>query len=220
MLGKWNIKTEIYYQRFYNVPVSPDDSNTISTLNLSESYTNDVFINKGKGRNYGIELSLEKSLSNHFYFMFSNSLYQSKYTAAGGIERNTRFNGNYIRNLITGKEFVFADGRRTLGVNFKTVFAGGYRTTPIDMEQSQQLGYTVYIDKEAYSQQNPAYMRSDMRISMKWNKKHLTSTLSLDIQNVTNRQNIYGAYYDATKNKVETSYQAGLIPVLNYIVEF
>lgn len=215
-----NLKTEIYYQQLYNVPVSPDDSNTISTLNLTESYTNDVFVNKGKGRNYGIELSLEKSLSNHFYFMFSNSLYQSKYTASDGIERNTRFNGNYLGNLVAGKEFVFAEGRRTLGINIKTVYAGGYRTTPIDVEQSQQLGYTAYIDKEAYSLQNPAYMRADLRVSMKWNKKHLTSTLSLDIQNVTGRQNVYGAYYDATSNKVETAYQAGLIPVLNYIVEF
>jgi hypothetical protein len=215
-----NFKTEIYYQHLYNVPVSPDDSNTISTLNLSESYTNDVFVSKGKGRNYGIELSLEKSLSNHLYFLFSNSLYQSKYTASDGIERNTRFNGNYIGNLVAGKEFVFAEGKRTLGINIKTVYAGGYRTTPIDVEQSQQLGYTVYIDKEAFSLQNPAYMRADVRISMKWNKKHLTSTLSLDIQNLTNRQNIAEDYYDATKNKVVTGYQTGIIPVLNYIVEF
>jgi hypothetical protein len=221
LIGKaWNLKTEIYYQQLYSVPVSPDDTNTISTLNLSESYTNDVFVNKGKGKNYGIEVSLEKSLSNHFYFMFSNSLYQSKYTASDGIERNTRFNGNYIGNLVAGKEFVFAKGKRSLGINIRTVYAGGYRTTPIDEEQSQQLGYTVYKDKEAYSLQNPAYMRADMRISMTWNKKHLTSTLSLDIQNLTGRQNVSEAYYDATKNKVVTTYQAGLIPVLNYIVEF
>jgi hypothetical protein len=114
-----NLKAEAYYQQLYNVPVSPDDSNTISTLNLEDSYTDEVFVNKGKGRNYGIELSLEKYLSNRFYFMFSNSLYQSKYTAADGIERNTRFNGNYISNLVAGKEFVFAEGKRTLGINIK-----------------------------------------------------------------------------------------------------
>jgi outer membrane receptor protein involved in Fe transport len=202
------------------VPVSPDDSNTVSTLNLEDSYTDEIFVNKGKGRNYGIELSLEKYLSNRFYFMFSNSLYQSKYTAVDGIERNTRFNGNYISNLVAGKEFIFAEGKRTLGINIKTVYAGGYRATPIDVEQSQLLGYTVYKDKEAYSLQNPAYMRADMRISMKWNKKHVTSTLSLDIQNLTGRQNISGSYYDATENKIVTTYQTGLIPVLNYIVEF
>ena len=147
-------------------------------------------------------------------------MYQSKYTAADGIERDTRFNGNYISNLVAGKEFVFADGRKILGVNFKTVYAGGYRTTPIDVEQSQALGYTVYEDKEAFSLQNPTYMRADMRVSMTRNKKHTTRTLSLDIQNLTGRQNVSDSYYDVTKNQVITTHQTGLIPVLNYIVEF
>ncbi len=115
---------------------------------------------------------------------------------------------------------MFAEGKRTLAINIKTVYAGGYRTTPVDIEQSHQLGYTVFKDKEAYSLQNSAYMRADLRISMKGNKSHLTSTLSIDIQNVTGRQNVYGTYYDATKNTVETACQSGLIPVLNYIVEF
>ncbi|HRH60436.1 MAG TPA: TonB-dependent receptor, partial [Chitinophagaceae bacterium] len=214
------LKAEAYYQQLYNVPISPNDTSTVSTLNLEDSYITDALVNKGKGKNYGIEISLEKYLNNHFYFMFSNSVYQSKYTAADGIERNTRFNGNYISNLVAGKEFVYADGKRTLGINIKAVYAGGYRTTPIDDEQSQLLGYTVYKNKEAYSLQNPAYMRADLRVSMKWNKKNFTSTLSLDIQNVTGRKNIYGSYYDLTKNKVITSYQTGFIPVINYIVEF
>lgn len=214
------LKTEIYYQHLFNVPVSINDSNTISTLNIQAGYVTDPLENTGKGRNYGLELSLEKYLDNHYYFMWSNSLYESKYTASDGIERNTRFNGNYISNLVAGKEYVFADGKRTLGLNIRILYAGGYRYTPIDLEQSQQLGYTVYLDKEAYSKQNPAYLRSDLRISMKWNRKNFTSTLSLDIQNVTNRQNVYNQYYDITKGGLVTNYQTGIIPILNYKVEF
>jgi hypothetical protein len=55
---------------------------------------------------------------------------------------------------------------------------------------------------------------------MKWNRKRLTSTLSLDIQNLTNRLNVYGEYFDSEKAGVVTSYQNGLIPVLNYKIEF
>ncbi len=214
------LKAEAYYQQLFNVPVRTSDTNTISTLNLQDGYITDPLVNKGKGKNYGVELSLEKYLDNHVYFMFSNSLYKSKYTASDGIERNTRFNGNFISNLVAGKEFVYAQGGRTLGLNLKAVYAGGYRTIPIDIEQSEQLGYTVFIDKEAYSLQNPAYMRADIRISMKWNRKNFTSTLSLDIQNVTGRQNVYNSYYDTFKGKVVTNYQTGLIPVLNYKIEF
>ena len=100
------------------------------------------------------------------------------------------------------------------------IYAGGYRTTPIDVAQSRQLGYTVYKEKEAYSLQNPAYARADVRVSMKWNRKHFTSTLSLDIQNLTNRQNVFNQNYDITENKIITNYQTGFIPVLNYKVEW
>jgi hypothetical protein len=55
---------------------------------------------------------------------------------------------------------------------------------------------------------------------MKWNKTRHTNTLSLDIQNVSNRLNVFGQWYDSEKGKVVTAYQNGLIPVLNYKVEF
>lgn len=214
------LKTEAYYQQLFNVPVSISDTNTVSTFNIQNGFVTDPLVNTGKGRNYGLEISLEKYLDKNFYFMFSNSFYQSKYTASDGIERNTQFNGNFISNLVAGKEFVFADGRRTLGLNIKLLYTGGCRYTPINFEESKAAGYTVYNDKAAYSLQNPAYMRSDIRIIMKWNRKNFTSTLSLDIQNATNHQNIYNQYYDITKGGLVTNYQTGIIPILNYKVEF
>jgi hypothetical protein len=214
------LRTEIYYQHLFNVPVSPADSNTFSALNIWDDLILDPLVNKGKGKNYGIEISLEKYLANNFYFTLNNSIYQSRYTAADGVERNTRFNGNYIINLISGKEFVNEKKSRTFGINIKTIYAGGYRNTPVDIERSRQAGYPVFNDKDAFSNQNPAYFRTDVRVSMKWNRKRLTSTLSLDIQNVTNRENIHTQYYDVQTERMINSYQTGLIPILNYKVEF
>ncbi len=214
------LKTELYYQEMFDVPVSTKDSSTFSTLNIIDGYVLEPMVNKGKGKNYGIEISLERYLHNNFYMMLSNSLYQSKYTALDGIERNTRFNGNYTMTLIGGKEFVSANKLRTFGVNIKTIYAGGLRTTPVDLSQSQSNGYTVYDDYNAYSLRNPNYFRADLRVSMKWNKRRFTNTLSLDIQNITNRQNVYNEFFNDETNKIEYNYQTGLIPVLNYRVEF
>lgn len=214
------LKTEIYYQSLNNIPVSIYDSSTFSTLNVQGGYFIDPLTNKGKGKNYGLEISIEKNLSNNFYLMFSNSFYQSKYSALDGIERNTKYNGNYISNFVAGKEFISASRRRTFGINIKAVYAGGYRTTPIDFEKSNIEGYTIYREKEAYSLQNPAYFRTDIRLSMKWNKKALTSTLSLDIQNVANHLNVYDQTYDPLRKKIITNYQAGIIPILNYKIEW
>lgn len=214
------LKAELYYQHLFDVPVATSDSSTISTLNVEYEYVTDPLVNKGKGRNYGMEISVERYLQDNFYLTLSNSLYQSKYTAADGIERNTRFNGGYIFTLITGKDFVSDRKQKTVGVNLKTIYAGGLRTTPIDLAASQQAGHTVYREKEAFSEQNPAYFRTDLRVSIKWNRKKVTSTLSLDIQNLTNRLNLFSRYYNEEKNKIENFYQTGLVPVLNYKIEF
>lgn len=213
-------KAELYYQQLFNVPVSIYDSSSLSTLNIQSEYLVEPMENTGKGRNYGIEISLERYLQNNFYLTLSNSIYQSKYTAKDSIERNTRFNGNYITTLIAGKDFVHEWRSRTIGINIKTIYGGGFRNTPIDFVKSQQNGYTVFNEKEAFSLQNPAYFRTDIRVSIKWNRKRFTSTLSLDIQNVTNRLNVFNQWYDDEKNKIETNYQTGLLPILNYKIEF
>jgi hypothetical protein len=214
------LKTELYFQKLYNVPVSADIAKTFSTLNVTAEYITDPLVNKGKGRNYGAEISIEKYLSNNFYWTLSNSFYQSKYTALDGVERNTRFNGHHINTLLAGKEFVSERKSKTFGVNIKTIYAGGQRSTPIDLAASRANGYGVYKEKEAYTLQNPSYFRTDLRVSMKWNKRNRTNTLSLDLQNVSNRANVFTQWYDATKGTVGYYYQNGLIPVLNYKVEF
>jgi hypothetical protein len=214
------LKTEVYYQKLYNVPVSASDTNTTSTLNSINNFITEPLVNKGKGRNYGLEISLEKYLTHNFYYLLSNSLYQSKYTALDGIERNTRYNGNHITTLLAGKDFVSSTKSKVVGVNIKTIYAGGLRTTPIDLEQSIQKGYTVFKEKEAYSLQNPFYFRADLRFSIKWNRSKRTKTLSLDIQNFTNRLNVYNQWFDKGKGKVVYIYQNGLIPILNYKLEF
>ena len=110
--------------------------------------------------------------------------------------------------------------KKTFGINIKTIYAGGLRTTPIDLAASQSKGYSVFDENNANTLKNPDYFRTDLRVSMKWNKRHITSTLSLDIQNVTNRLNVYNQYFNEDDNKIVYSYQTGLIPVLNYKIEF
>jgi len=215
-----SVKAELYYQQLYKVPVANADTGSFSVLNIQSEYVTDALANKGKGRNYGLELSIEKYLSRRYYFTASTSLYESKYTAADGRERDTRFNGNYLFNVVAGKEFPMKGGLKTFGVNMKTIYAGGLRNTPINLERSIAEGKAVYNEDRAFTEQNPAYFRADLRLSLTWNRKSRTSTLSLDIQNLSNRENVYGQWFDNSKGRLVTSYQTGLIPILNYKIEF
>ena len=214
-------KAETYYQDLYNVAVSADPNSSFSTINSQDGLSIDSLVSNGKGKNYGVELSLEKFLTNNYYFLATSSLYNSKYTAADGVERNTRFNGNYILNVLGGKEFKVGKAQNNLiGLNIKGVWAGGNRYTPIDLERSRLEGKTVYQDTNEFEAKTDAYFRSDLRISYRKNKPKASYILSLDIQNVTNRLNKYRQYYDKEKQEIITTTQTGLLPVLNYRIEF
>jgi hypothetical protein len=132
--------------------------------------------------------------------------------------RNTRWNGRYAESLLVGKEW--GTNKNVFGLNLKLSYYGGYRDTPIDIAESKRLGETVYVNGMAFTQQLPAYFRPDVRLSWKKNRPHSTRTLSLDLQNAVNRQNVYGRYFDPNTSNVKTYYGTGLIPVLSYRVAF
>lgn len=213
------VKVETYYQHLYNIPVKAEPMSSFSLINRQWDYETDPLVNDGLGRNYGVELTLEQFMHNDLYFLVSGSLYDSKYKATDNVWRNTRYNGNANVSLTGGKEFKH-NKNRIFGVNLRSIYSGGFRTTPIDVAASMDKGETVYFEDKAYTEQVPGYFRTDLRISLKRNKEKSTHTLALDIQNTTNRKNIYGSYFEPLTGKVKTSYQTPLIPILSYKIEF
>ena len=96
-------------------------------------------VNEGTGYNYGLELTVEKFLSKGYYFLFTSSLFDSKYTGGDGITRNTAFNGNYVFNLLAGYEKKIGK-KAYLTLDLKGVWAGGRRYVPIDVDASIEGG--------------------------------------------------------------------------------
>ena len=216
------LHTEVYYQHLFNVPVAQSSSSTFSALNLLEGFVRERLINEGTGRNYGLEATIEKELSDSYYFLVSGSLYESKYTGADKIERDTRYNGNYALSLTGGKEISWnkKGKRRVIGINVRSAYIGGLRTTPIDEEQSRITQSTAFVGDQMFSQKLPDYVKVDLRLSLRRDAPRYSSVWSLDLQNATNRQNVAYQYYDTVQGEVLTKYQLGLIPVLTYRIEF
>ncbi len=215
-----NFKSEVYYQRLFDVPVGLDSASIYSSINFDNGGGVDERMgNAGTGTNYGIELTLERPLKNNFYFLMTASLFNSEYETADGRIFNTRYNTKYLANVLIGKEYQLRKNN-LFGLNLRVIYAGGLMNTPIDLTQSIAKGYAVYQEDKAYSVQNPDYLRPDLRVNYKINREKVSHEISLDIQNFINRANVYGTFYDADKKQVETAYQLGLIPVLNYRIEF
>ena len=217
-----HIKTEVYYQHLFNVPVSADKTSTYSMLNEVDGYNTDQLTNKGLGRNYGLELTYERFLHKNLYYILSTSLYNSEYKAANDVWYNTRFNTNYAVTFTAGKEWTLSEKKknRVIGFNIKSIYVGGYRYTPIDLPASVAAEQTKFITEKTFDNKNPDYYRLDIRISVKRNYKNVTSTLALDIQNTTNRKNVGGQYFDLKTGSVKYWYQTPLLPLLSYRLEF
>jgi hypothetical protein len=214
------LTTEVFYQYLFDVPVESDPASTFSVLNLLEGVALPDLVSAGTGENYGVNALVEKSFFQRHYFLLGGSYYESKYTAADGIKRNTRFNGNYTLNATYGKEWHNDERHRVIGLNLRGLFLGAMRESTINEGHSVETGETAFDQTNPFNHKLADYFRLDLRLSFRKNKPGYTRTFALDIQNVLNTQNEAFRYYDFVQNQVVTKYQLGIIPVLVYRIDF
>jgi len=219
----WRMKIETYYQYLYNIPVQIQSS-SYSVLNIGASYYDppyDSLTNKGTGRNYGAELTIEKFFDKTYYVLLTTSVYQSKYTGSDGIERNSAFNGNYTINMLAGGDINLDKAKRkVISISAKVNYAGGKHYTPIDLTASEFEHVPIYENNEAFSAQYPVYSRIDLKIGFKLNGKKITQEWAFEAQNIFNRQNIFQQIYNPNTNSLETDYQLGFFPIGSYKITF
>ncbi|HTB06932.1 MAG TPA: TonB-dependent receptor [Bacteroidia bacterium] len=219
----WRIKVETYYQQLYNIPVQPYPS-TYSALNIGASYYDqpyDSLVNKGTGRNYGTELTLERFFDKTYYLLVTGSLYEAKYTASDGVERNSAFNGNYTFNALWGADFNLDKQKRSiLSFSVKANYAGGKRYIPVNLAASQYYHGPVYDYTQTYTNSYPPYERVDFKVSYKRNGKKTTQEWSFEVQNLFNNKNVLQQIYNPNTNSIETDYQLGFFPLGSYRITF
>lgn len=225
LMGKGlQLKAEAYFQHLYDIGVEAKEYSDFSLINQAgfwDLYGKEALVSNGTGFNTGIDVSLEKALRNGFYFLSTGSLFTSRYTNYSGDEYNTRFNRGYQVNLVGGKEWKNgASGNRVFGINARVLASGGLRNSPIDLEASKLAGERVLVPDKYYTESGPVYFRTDFSISYRINGRSMSQILMIDLQNITNRENLYGEYYDNDTQTIKKSYQMGLIPIFNYRIEF
>lgn len=217
----WNFKLEGYYQSLFNIPVSASTLTSFSLINQEDNYVIAALNNKGKGKNYGVELTLERFWNDQFYFLSTLSLYQSKYQASDLIWRNTRFNSNSIFSVTTGKEWnLRAMKNSTIAIDLKITNYGGVRVTPINLPQSIIRRTTVLDNSRIYEEKLPNIFRVDLQLQWKTNYNKMTGSFIAGVQNLTNRKNPVSQSYDPLIRGIRYNYLLGLIPVVGYKVDF
>jgi len=214
------LKIEPYYQYLYDVPVIPDSN--FSVLNYeADWYFDQELINTGNGTNMGVDITLERFLKNGYYYLFTASLFDSRYKGDDGFERNTRFNTHYVFNALYGKEWIIGKkNNQILGVNVRINYFGGKRTTPVDDAASLLAQDVVYQYSKLYEDKEPDKLHVNATINYRINKKNHSSIWSLQMINLFLAKENYGLYYNYKTGKVERFEFAVPVPNLSYKIEF
>ncbi|MFN8308920.1 MAG: TonB-dependent receptor [Chitinophagales bacterium] len=221
----WRIKLEPYIQFITNAPVERTAS-SFSMLNAGADFVypdRGYLVNKGIGRNMGVELTLEKFFSHGYYGLLTASVFDSKYKGSDNIWRNTTFNNRYVVNFLAGKEFrVGKDKRHALTTDLKFTTSGGRWYTPVDLIASKAAGTEVLDNSQAFSKQYKYYLRLDLKLGFRLNskKKKISNAFFVDLQNLTFQKNIFESRYNPRTQHIDNVYQIGFFPDLMYRITF
>lgn len=227
----FNIKTEAYYQYLYNIPVTVDPS-SFSMINVGSGFSRlfiDELQNTGDGYNYGLELTVQKYFDKTFFFLFSGTVYNSQYRGSDMVWRNTSYNGNYVVNLLGGKEFKVGE-RSVIGIGGKVTAAGGKRYGFVDIAATNSAKEIIFMDSMFNERQFRDYFRADLKISWRKNADRVTHEFGLDLVNILGTKNLLTLAYKPALTPQEIANpnfepfaektQLGFFPIFYYKIDF
>lgn len=154
---------------------------------------------------YGLAFTGNRSFQDHWYMDAGVSEFNSTWDS----NLDNRYNLKYQLTGAAGREWVSerSSGKRSFSANARLLMQGGLREP-------------LPSDNSVVTTNNNDFFRLDFRVQWTRSREHHTTSLSLDLQNVTGQKNDAYQYIDTFTNQVEREYQLGLIPILTYRVEF
>lgn len=195
---------EIFAQQYSNVYYTQDASLMVISILDDLNSLNAISSAKGTAQTYGAAWSLNQSTAKGLFWQLNFAGFNARFMNDKGVDRSLTYNNIYTTNALLGKEWAMgANKNKLVGVSGRAVTRGGFWSL-------QDKNWT----------QGNSYFRADLNVYFKRNHKNWHSTVQLDIQNVTNRENAWTVVYDNLQKRFLPKKQLGMIPNLTYKVEF
>ncbi len=220
----WNIsrstqlRFEPYYQKLFDVPVIMDSSFSMINYN-NEMFFSSQLINTGTGTNVGIDITLERFMKNGYYYMLTTSLFNSKYIGGDFVERNTRYNQNFVLNVLGGKEWQTKKDN-TFSLNGKLTILGGRWNAPVDRDRSHNNQFVIYDNSRVFEEQVPTNYYMDISMNYTVNKPKLAHSIILQIKNLLMQKEFLGHAYNFRTNTIEPYELTIMFPYFSYKILF
>ncbi|MFC2138954.1 carboxypeptidase-like regulatory domain-containing protein, partial [Bacteroidota bacterium] len=176
------LKIEPYYQYLYNIPGIEDSS--YSMINFKQDWGfRESLENNCVGKNIGVDITLERFLNNNYYYLITASIFDSKYKGDDGIWRNTRYDKEFVANILFGKEFFIGNNNNNvLGINGRLNTVGGERRAPLLMQKSIEAKTEIYDNTRVFEDKEKIRNFLDLTITYRINKKNHSSIWAMQVK--------------------------------------
>jgi len=212
------LSIEYYYKEYRE---SLFDAN-LPGLYLLDEPINNLFmgdhinlVNGSSANSNGIEIMLQKKMSDNFYGLASLSLYSCKYRDLNGIWRS-RITDNKVLAALEGGYILNEEWEFSM----RWSYAGGVPYTPYDKEKSAALGNAVFDVNKINTLKGPHFLTLSIRIDKRFHFSNSNLIIYLSIWNVFDRDNVsihgWSEYYNLSVDYKLIS----IIPVFGVEYEF
>ena len=217
------LKIEPYWQWLFDVPV--EQGTTYSIINHTNFFQDRALVNEGAGRNYGIDLTLERYLKDGLYGMLTATVFKSEYRDAQGQWHHTRQDRGYITNILGGKEWMVGKSKKNVfGLNGRLTLMGGDRYTPIpegitfeDVMKRPDKSIPNDDGLDPFSEQMGMNVGYAFSVKYTINKKHTSHHFILEYLQMKTFQ---GQTFDLKTHEIVDKYTSLTFPNIAYRVEF
>ena len=217
------LKVEPYWQWLFDVPV--EQGTTYSIINHNMFLQDRALTNDGAGRNYGIDLTLERYLKDGLYGMLTATLFKSEYRDAQGQWHHSRHDRGYITNILGGKEWMVGKAKKNVfGINGRLTLMGGDRYTPIpdgttfeDIMQRPDKSIPEVEGADPFTKQKGMNVGYAFSVKYTINKRHTSHHFILEYLQMKTFQ---GQTFDLRTHEIVDKFTSLTFPNIAYRVEF
>jgi hypothetical protein len=202
------IKVESFYKEYSQYPVSIIRSYlTMANTGAGfgdenyESFGLEPLVSEGRGKAKGVEVSLQKKLSDSPYYGIASLTYSvADYSALDNIKRTGTYDQTWIISLSGGYKF-----NNEWEGSLKFRYSTGQPYAPYNSDGIQNVS-------DYNSIRFPVNHSLDIRVDKFWFFSGWSLITYIDIQNIYNRKNITGVRWDVRTQSPEFNESIGILP--------
>jgi hypothetical protein len=126
-----------------------------------------------------------------------------RHRALDDVLRPGRFDLPHVATLVGGVKLT-----RSFEVSTRATYTSGRPITPIDEVLSREQNRAVYDTERVNAARTPEYYRLDLRADRRFAFGFGNLVLYLEVDNVTNRENIREYIWNKRENRIDTAPQS------------